>query len=221
MNALTYIPFLKSKKRAPEQVSSNSWFDRTKVLNENINLFCWERVLDGQIEDYLKAEIEVFTQPIVFSTTQDDLPAELTKARKNWDDSHKPEADVFWRDVYRLVNDFLDFSENHAGTVHLRVVSDNACSKFHTDAYRLRLFTTYIGQGTEWLPEDAVNRAALGTTNERIVKDVNLIRRVGAGHVAILKGEPRNQVKKTKGIVHRSPQIVQTGGKRIILRVDI
>lgn len=84
-----------------------------------------------------------------------------------------------------------------------------------------RLFTTYIGPGTEWLPEEAVNRKALGTTNEKIVMDKSKIQRIQTGHLAILKGELPNHNESVKGIVHRSPEIKNSGGKRIILRIDI
>ena len=71
---------------------------------------------------------------------------------------------------FMLVNDFLDYSPSGAGTVHLRVISDDSCRKFHTDGYPLRLFTTYLGRGTEWLPEKATNRKGLGKSNDLIVK---------------------------------------------------
>lgn len=103
----------------------------------------------------------------------------------------------------------------------MKVITSNACAKFHIDGYSLRLFTTYYGPGTEWLPENAVNRNALGTTNEQIVKDQSKINRLGTGHVAILKGELPNRKNSVRGIVHKSPEITGSGDKRIILRVDI
>lgn len=129
--------------------------------------------------------------------------------------------DLFWEDVTILIQDFLAFSENSSATVYLKVIDNNACTKFHTDGYSLRLFTTYHGRGTEWLPEKAVNRSALGETNDQIVKDPSKIQRMETCEVGILKGEIPNAPNRTRGIVHRSPEIVQTGEKRIILRIDI
>ncbi len=83
------------------------------------------------------------------------------------------------------------------------------------------LFTTYLGRGTEWLPEKAVNRSALGKTNELIVKDPSLIQRMNAFDVGILKGELPKRMQRVKGVVHRSPQISEAGEKRVVLRVDI
>lgn len=221
MNLLVPIPFLKSKTNRPRQVISNSWQDRKRILSKDVNLFCWERSLDQQMKDYLKPGFDAFSEPIVFTTTLHDLPAQLLKARATWDHSHTEGADAFWMDVYRLVCDFLSLSESRYCTLHLRSVDDNGCTKFHTDGYSLRLFTTYHGPGTEWLPEDAVNRKALGTSNKRIVTSPGRVQRMGTGHVGILKGELPGRPPAAMGIVHRSPAISHTGEKRIILRVDI
>ena len=105
--------------------------------------------------------------------------------------------------------------------MHLKMISDDACTKFHTDGYSLRLFTTYHGKGTEWLPEKAVNRTFLGQSNDLIVKDASRIQQMDAFEVGILKGEIPGKASSVKGIVHRSPKIAHTGEKRIILRVDI
>ena len=119
------------------------------------------------------------------------------------------------------MTDFLVFSQAKRGGVYLKVVDDNACTKFHVDGYKLRLFTTYVGQGTEWLPEQATNRKGLGKSNNKIVKDASQVRQMNPFEVGILKGELPNGKSSTFGIVHRSPEIVSSEGKRVILRVDI
>ncbi|MEM8893030.1 MAG: DUF1826 domain-containing protein, partial [Bacteroidota bacterium] len=123
-------------------------------------------------------------------------------------------------DVYKLASDFLSYSDYGRGRLHLRVVNNDGCTKFHTDNYTLRLFTTYVGKGTEWLPESAVNRTGLGKGNEHVVKNQTMIERMRPFEVGLLKGEIKNR-SITKGIVHRSPKISHTGEKRIILRIDI
>ena len=221
MNLSSHISFFNTKSRYPRQVVSANWFERMQALEEDVNLFCWKRSIDKQIVDYLEKCVHKGVESISFSTTMEELPANMSRIRTKWDPDHRLDADAFWIDVYRLVNDFLAFSESASGKVHLKVVGDNACTKFHTDGYRLRLFTTYVGRGTEWLPEDAVNRTALGTHNKNIFKNEFRIQRIKTGHVSILKGEAPNQPQSVRGIVHRSPQINDTGEKRIILRVDI
>jgi hypothetical protein len=102
----------------------------------------------------------------------------------------------------------------------LKVITNNACSKFHTDAYDLRLLCTYAGNGTEWISEDYVNRKKLlHGTNEEIIRDFKQVKCFQPFDVAILKGEV-NARPNVKGIVHRSPAIEHTGEKRLLLRFD-
>ena len=106
-----------------------------------------------------------------------------------------------------MTKDFLTLARMRSGTIHLKVINDNACSKFHTDQYKLRLLTTYYGKGTEWLPEKATNRKALGKTNKLIVKDASKIQELTTYDVGVLKGTIPGIINSSKGIVHRSPQI--------------
>jgi hypothetical protein len=102
----------------------------------------------------------------------------------------------------------------------LKVITNNACSKFHTDAYDLRLLCTYAGNGTEWISEDYVNRKKLlHGTNEEIIRDFKQVKCFQPFDVAILKGEVTAR-PNVKGIVHRSPAIEHTGEKRLLLRFD-
>ncbi|MEM0941603.1 MAG: DUF1826 domain-containing protein [Bacteroidota bacterium] len=221
MNLLASIPFLSNKSKIPQQVISNSWSDREQILNKDVNLFCWERSLEPSIQHFLSEIIDRNPEPIQLSIHQTDLHHQIEKVRIKWDQYSKIKSISFWHDISLVVGGFLDFSENKSGTLHLMVVEDDACTKFHTDGYPLRLFTTYIGRGTEWLPEKAVNRAALGTTNDKIIKISDQIQHMNEGDVGILKGELPHKRSSSKGIIHRSPKISHTEEKRIILRVDL
>lgn len=221
MNLYTSIPFLSKKTKTPQQIVSNSWSDREQVLHEDVNLFCWNRSIVPEVQSYLVAILDTSPEPIRLSLNQTNLHDQIHEARVNWRQYSKLDSQPFWEDISLLVNDFLHFSESTSGTMHLRIIKDNACAKFHTDGYPLRLITTYIGPGTEWLPERATNRKGLGKTNELIAKDPSLIQSMNAGHVGILKGELPNKGQSSKGIIHRSPEISHTGEKRLILRVDI
>lgn len=205
----------------PKQVISTRWEDRNKVLDPSVNLFCWQREPSAPIQTYLAALVGASVAPIRLAIDQKGLSSQLAEARMEWDTTGPEEGEAFWEDVYRLTADFLTMASKSSGTLHLKVVHDDACRKFHTDGYSLRLFTTYYGPGTEWLPEKAVNRLALGKSNERIVKDPDAIQQMGAFDVGILKGEPPKPETFKKGIVHRSPPIQGKGLKRLILRIDL
>lgn len=125
------------------------------------------------------------------------------------------------QDVLVLLDEAFALSIDKRVKLILKTVADDACTKFHTDGYDYRLLCTYVGEGTEWVPDAYVNRAKLVKgTNAEIVTDSLQVKRLSAFDVAVLKGEaaPAN---RGKGIVHRSPLIEATGGHRWLLRVDI
>ncbi len=215
------IPFVRFLNNHPKKIFSNDWEDRQKILDRDINLFCWTRQLQSEVYDYSEYLLIQDRVPIKGCVNRQDLSHQLLKLRKEWDADLVPSGDLFWNDVFQNTYEFLDFSDTKCGTLHLKIVKDDACRKFHTDGYRLRLFTTYIGLGTEWLPESAVNRKALGDSNNKIVRDPSQIKRIETGHVAILKGEIPGKKSRIKGIVHRSPPIQNNTQYRLILRVDL
>ena len=221
MSLLASIPFFQKSLRAPRQVVSASWADRSQILDRDVNLFCWKRNRQEVIDQYLGRLVQNPLEPIVFTSFPHELSEKISEYRSKWDAEQVADADPFWEDVYQLADDFIATAGAKQATLHLRVIDNNACSKFHVDGYSLRLFTSYIGQGTEWLPESATNRDGLGKTNELIVKEAAAVRQMDAQEVGILKGEVPNERRYVKGIVHRSPPIEATGSKRIILRVDI
>jgi hypothetical protein len=221
MIMLAHFPFLKSKFTVPQQIISTSWADREKILCEDVNLFCWNRSPDPVIKKYLLPITDRNLQPIRYEVNRTNLQQQIEKASTIWDNTPSSNHEAFWNDIFMLIHDFLGLSDSESGTIYLQVIHDNACTKFHVDGYSLRLFTTYFGKGTEWLPEKATNRKGLGRTNELIVKDFGLVRRMAPFVVGILKGEKPGLISRVKGIVHRSPEIESEGEKRIILRVDI
>ncbi len=219
MNLFSFIPFFGSKP-IPRQVLSESWDQREGILQDDVNLFCWKRPIDPEVDKFLDLLVAgpalKIQQNVSLESIDDDMLA-FEKGLENY----VGHSAAFVEDVKMLAGDFLNYSPEGQGTLHLRLVENNACTKFHLDGYNLRLFTTYRGRGTEWLPEKAVNRNGLGRSNHDIVKDPESVRNMVSFEVAILKGEIPNKINKTKGIVHRSPAIAGTGEKRVILRIDI
>ena len=210
----------KTDQKGVKQVICNDWYRRTEILDPDVNLFCWKRSLNEGITTYLnKLKIEMLPG-IGHAIDQKKINQQLTAIRGAWEKETILENDPFWTDVEAISYDFLQFSKDGTGVLHLRMVDHNACAKFHTDGYYLRLFTTYLGPGTEWLPEEAVDREALGTDNEQIVLDRSRIQQMKPGEVGILKGDLFKNIG-ANGIVHRSPEVASTRKQRIILRVDI
>jgi hypothetical protein len=105
------------------------------------------------------------------------------------------------------------------------VTRKDDCRKFHVDWVGLRLIITYVGPGTEWVPNDSVHRPALQASwrslaaiNRRIVPDPRRVMVAAAGDVLLLKGEsyPGNA---GFGAVHRSPPIAESGRVRLLFKL--
>ncbi|NJK82997.1 MAG: DUF1826 domain-containing protein [Saprospiraceae bacterium] len=124
-------------------------------------------------------------------------------------------------DIVALLQLFGKVAQSQTFKVFLATVNTNMCRKFHTDINDLRLLCSYAGQGTLWLPEEAINRKALDGlgNNQDIVKEEALIQQVQTGEVCLLKGAIYPK-KGTKAVVHRSPTIEEIGEKRLLLRID-
>lgn len=98
-------------------------------------------------------------------------------------------------------------------------IQSSMCRRFHTDINDLRLLCTYIGQGTLWLPEEAVNRHAYHNKgkNQDIVQDHALIQQAQTGEVLIMKGA---LYPEGEALLHRSPTLNAADEQRLMLRID-
>lgn len=85
--------------------------------------------------------------------------------------------------------------------LRLEVVETDACRRFHADYVTLRLLCTYVGPGTQWcraVADDAICEAPTGA-------------------VAVFKGR---LLLDPPTILHRSPPIMATGERRLVLAID-
>jgi hypothetical protein len=128
-------------------------------------------------------------------------------------------------DIQRLAGHFAalasDVSAARAVTLRLEALHDDGCRRFHVDRVQLRLLCTYVGPGTEWLPHDQVDRAALPghLPNEAILR-WGEPRRLEPFWVAILKGDLYPGAAG-RGQVHRSPPIAAGDAARLLLCLDV
>jgi hypothetical protein len=124
-------------------------------------------------------------------------------------------------DLVRLHARFLQLASARHVKLSFGPVVGDQCRKFHVDRMHLRLITTYSGPGTEWLPNDAVDRDALlrapecpMEANQHIVTNPGRVQRAVAGDVLLLKG---SRYPGALGAVHRSPPIESSNGARLVL----
>jgi hypothetical protein len=105
-------------------------------------------------------------------------------------------------DVATLARLYGRILDRRVVRLRLETVTGDACSHFHVDRVRVRLLTTFLGPGTEWL-----DIAADGA---------DCIRRFERFAVGLLKGS----LPGSRGCAHRSPPIAGTGRHRLLLCIE-
>jgi hypothetical protein len=128
---------------------------------------------------------------------------------------------AFAAELRRLIGLFAGIAETTVVRVKLEVEREDRCRYFHTDRVGLRLLCTYRGPGTEWVPDDFVERAALGRgDNAAIVPDPHRVERLAPFWVGLFKGDLHPDCPGG-GCIHRSPPIGhRRNTARILLTID-
>ncbi|MEM0992137.1 MAG: DUF1826 domain-containing protein [Bacteroidota bacterium] len=143
---------------------------------------------------------------------------EVLLSLENYFDHNLPECPALLADISALLSSFQKITKATSYRLLLATVKTNMCRRFHTDINDLRMLCTYIGQGTLWLPDEAVNQKAVARgSNQEIVADKQLIQQASTGDVVILKGA---LCEGANPILHRSPSIEKHGEQRLLLRID-
>lgn len=130
-----------------------------------------------------------------------------------------PECTELLEDISEILRLFVRITEALSFRLLLTTVSTNMCSRFHTDINDLRLLCTYIGPGTLWLPDEAIDQKATQARGKKqeLVIDEQQIQQANTGDIVILKGA---LYPEADPILHQSPSIEETGKKRLLLRID-
>jgi hypothetical protein len=134
-------------------------------------------------------------------------------------------AQALGQDMARWISALTELIPDARIVGSLSLTRSDDCRKYHVDWVGLRLIVTYVGPGTEWVPDHAVHRPALAAPwrsltaiNRAIVPDPTQVLRARAGDVLLLKGEsyPGNS---GRGAVHRSPPIAHTSDRRLVFKL--
>lgn len=208
-----------SKKKQAHASQRYSLEALSDITLPYINFTYFKRTVDPNINLFAHLLIEQNFSGINETVTRTSVRSVVAE---KFDQSqlHIRGKSLFTDDITQLTTLFLDLVEEDVVQLHLKVVDNDACSKFHTDLYHLRLLCTYAGKGTEWIEEPYVSRKMLmHGENHQIIRDFTKVQTMQPFEVAILKGEASAK-NKNRGIVHRSPPILQTGEKRLLLRLD-
>ncbi|MEM7197929.1 MAG: DUF1826 domain-containing protein [Pseudomonadota bacterium] len=115
-------------------------------------------------------------------------------------------------DMAEICKIFCDIENSDA--ICFWLGSERGCRRYHTDNVPQRLLVTYVGQGTQWLPDEAADRVAFvnGAPNEKIVKDESALQYIDPWDVAVFRGG-------LDGLLHRTPDAALDGSS-ILMRLD-
>ncbi len=188
------------------------------IASPDVNLAIWDRPVDAEVQAWLAEALPTFPSfeerlrlvdgvpdagPMVAGLPQgplrDRLAADLTH-------------------LARLLVGALPPGPALTIVASFGPVRDDLCRKFHVDWVALRLLTTWIGPGTEWLADADVDRSRLGPSaacpteaNRAVLRSPLAMRSARPGQVLLMKGEawPGNA---GRGLVHRSPPITPGDG---------
>jgi hypothetical protein len=149
---------------------------------------------------------------------RDGLPKDLLPAVPK---RLAPWRGALMRDLARALAFYREHALDLAEVrVRLEIERRDRCRLFHTDRIGLRLLSTYLGPGTEWVPEIALDRAALGSgDNSKIAPRPEEVRHLHPFWVGLFKGDLHPDCRG-RGSVHRSPPIERRRGVRILLTID-
>lgn len=189
-----------------------------EVLHDGVNLAVWQRHLPARISlfaETLLAQGEPLAQSMTLELAQPDSEPNLLGLVAQYADM--PGQSAFLADVAWLVGAYACLLDARRIGLRLRVLDKAMCPRFHVDHVPLRLITSYAGVGSEWLEEGDMSRSRLGQAAAE-PQDEACIRRLGAGHVALAKGE-KWQGNEGQGLIHRSPQ-PPAGERRLLLTLD-
>lgn len=134
-------------------------------------------------------------------------------------DKNLPKSHGLLEDIAGVLSLFARTTKASSFRLLLASVSTNMCSRFHTDINDLRLLCTYIGPGTLWVPDEAIDQEASRArrSKKELVIDQQQIQQASTGDVVILKGA---LYPEANPILHQSPAIENTGENRLLLRID-
>ena len=206
--------------------SHESWQNSTshmvleKIFSSSTSVVVWERPESEVIQHYFSDNFEALGAGLRNVFNMETLEEALGEALPDGEGKSEVVQDIF------LLADMLTclFGCQEVG-LRLTPLNKAMCPKFHVDNIPVRLVTTYLGDGTHWLPTEIVNRSKLGRGAKGLADDKSglypdetYIQKMNAFEVALLKGKAW-EGHEDMAAVHRSCP-VEKDQKRVLLTLD-
>ncbi|WP_374632689.1 DUF1826 domain-containing protein [Ferrovibrio sp.] len=188
------------------------------IARPALNIAIWRRSLPLCLRHFAQAMAEQAEQDVCFwlDAKQDaGQAAQHAFAAAGWPAGIGSQAMA--ADIAQLAKAMRKAGSGKRLHVDIGRVRNDACRYYHTDRLHLRLLCSYVGPGTEWIPDDAADRSMLGKgMNAAVLRDPARLQHLQTGWAALLKGDGDHG---RRGIVHRSPPL-QPGQRRLVLTID-
>src|SRR3984893_13461898 len=148
---------LRAFERPSHRVVTSPW-DLGAIHGHGLNVCLWQRMLDPRL--LASASAAAMFPPM-------DGRTRLSIAKLDVRPLIEPlpeagERSSLARDIERLARRSASLMDAPTVDASLSIVTTDKCAKLHADYKSLRMICTYAGPGTEWVPNTAVRRSALG-----------------------------------------------------------
>ncbi|MBH89693.1 MAG: hypothetical protein CMF71_05655 [Magnetovibrio sp.] len=182
------------------------------INRTEMELVIWRRTISTSIKDWINCMDSKNLPNFRILVNLSDLTHALESKLKKFDLKVEKMRGQLIDDIYNLASKFADINQCEDVDVRLQRISNDACWKFHRDVVKTRLLTTYCGPSTEWVKNKYSEKALLEQREYN-----GPLEQLRKFDVAVFKG---NYAQPDKGIVHRSPSIVNTGITRLMLCIN-
>jgi len=204
-----------------QSVSSNSPEVFTKIFQNDVNLAIWHSDLSNQLLN--SAQKIINQQPnfkAVMTVTPQNSYQKMVERLADFEDK-----EALCQHISLLVDMFCTLFDLEGAGLRLMTLDRPMCPRFHVDKIPCRLVTTLVGEATQWLNHEVIDRTKLGAgslgiadEHSGLIQDIGDINQLSIGDVGLLKGEGWFD-NSNAGLVHRSPQI-NDKGSRLLLTLD-
>jgi hypothetical protein len=222
MNALAHA--IAPISAMPAAVISNDFGDLAHIFDNEVYLCLIHRQPETQIQSFV-AELLRRPEEIEIAEAIDFEHFKSNSLLPDYNDL--PGYRAWWHDVARIACAYCElFGIGRIG-LRLRTLDKAMCPRFHVDHVPCRLVCTYGGVGTEWLPDECVDRTKLGLGAQGLpdelsglILDGTAILTMPPYAVGLMKGS-KWKGNEDHGAVHRSPKPQPEAPRRLLLTLDM
>lgn len=188
------------------------------ILRDDTNMVIWRRTPSLLVRSALAALLPQMQGEFRVMASEQGFANLLDRHLEKFGTSAL-QREIVCGEIGLLLSLILSLSSERSVQLVFSHIDTDHCRLFHADHNHLRLVCTFFGKGTEFLLNEDVNRAGLGTgTNDGHIPD-RPIQHLNTYDVAVMKGNlfPGNS---GRGLVHRSPPLLPDDTGRLFLAID-